>query len=74
MIIEAIIMYLGVLAWDVISDYRKWLKRKTVKHKLEWALRVLLLLPSAIGFAGELANTVFIIALFFSYLLLGSFW
>lgn len=50
MIIAAIILFALALAWDVITDYRKFLKRKPVNHTADAWLRVALLLPSAFCF------------------------
>lgn len=50
MILPAIITYLAVLAWDLWSDYRKWLRSRTVNHKKEAILRMILLIPSGILF------------------------
>lgn len=46
----AILLFVAVLIWDVITDYRKWLKSKAVDHKKESWLRIILLLPSMIFF------------------------
>lgn len=48
MILIAILWFLGVLAWDIISDYKKWKKNIPVKHTNEMLIRAALLIPSAI--------------------------
>ncbi len=50
MIWLAIISFIAVLAWDIASDYRKWLRQKSVAHAKEAWLRCLLLIPSIVIF------------------------
>lgn len=50
MIAAAIIWFFCVLAWDIITDYNKWLKSRDINHTKEWWLRVALLIPSTILF------------------------
>jgi hypothetical protein len=45
LIFLATILFLAVLAWDIVSDYKKWLKERSVNHSKEWWIRVLALLP-----------------------------
>ena len=42
----AIISFFAVLAWDLRSDYKKWLKTRSVQHSKEWWVRVALMIPS----------------------------
>lgn len=42
------LIFLAVLAWDLITDYRKWLRGKPVRHAWEGFVRVLLLTPAII--------------------------
>jgi len=50
MIYAAVISFFAILAWDVITDYRKWLKHRGVKHTDEAWLRVLLMIAPTIFF------------------------
>ena len=50
MIYAAIISFFAILAWDIITDYRKWLKQRGVKHTDEAWLRVLLMIAPTILF------------------------
>ncbi len=54
MIIAAIILFLTVLTWDVITDYRKFLKNIRIRHTYEAFIRAGLLIPSGVLFT--LAN------------------
>jgi hypothetical protein len=51
MIEGAIILFFVVLAWDLIADYRKWLKERVINHDREWWIRVALLVPSGVFFS-----------------------
>lgn len=46
MIWIAVILFISVLAFDVFSDYAKWLEGESVKHTKEFFLRLALLSPS----------------------------
>lgn len=46
----AIILFIGVLIWDLATDYRKWLNRIPVNHTLEGVVRAVLLIPSLVFF------------------------
>jgi len=50
MIWIAAISFFAVLAWDIITDYRKWLKQRGVAHTKEAWLRCLLLSPAIVLF------------------------
>lgn len=50
MIWLAVISFLAVLAWDVITDYRKWLIHRAVDHGAEAWLRVLLMIVPTVLF------------------------
>lgn len=50
MIWLAVILFFAVLAWDVVTDYRKWLKHRGVKHTDEAWLRVLLMIVPTVLF------------------------
>lgn len=52
LIIAGIVTFLAVLAWDVITDYQKWLNEHKVVHKSfsEFGVRVLLLIIPGILF------------------------
>jgi len=45
-----IILFFAVLIWDVVTDYRKFLKQRELSHSKEAWLRCLLLVPATIGF------------------------
>lgn len=44
----ALIWFVGVLYWDVSTDYKKWKKKKPVDHTTDWLLRGLLIIPSTV--------------------------
>lgn len=46
----AILWFIGVLWWDVVSDYRKIEHNIPINHTKEGILRCFLLAPSALGF------------------------
>lgn len=49
MIIAAIISFFAILAWDLISDYKKWLSNFRVNHGKEAVLRsALLVVPTVL--------------------------
>jgi len=50
MIWIAAISFVAVLAWDVLTDYRKWLKGHGVAHAKEAWIRCLLLIPAIVLF------------------------
>lgn len=50
MIWIAVISFFAILAWDVITDYRKWLKQRSVNHTDEAWLRVLLMIVPTVFF------------------------
>lgn len=50
-IILSILWVIGVLIWDLLSDFKKWKKDIPVKHTDEALLRVLILLPAIAGFS-----------------------
>lgn len=54
MIALGIILFVTVLTIDLISDYRKWLNKKRVKHTLEGLIRIIFLIPSIICFSWKL--------------------
>lgn len=45
-----IILFLTVLAWDIVTDYKKWLNNRAIPHTKEAWLRCALLIPATIGF------------------------
>jgi len=45
-----VILFFTVLAWDLITDYRKFLKQRELSHQKEAWLRCLLLSPATIFF------------------------
>ena len=50
MMLAAIILFFAVLAWDVISDYQKWLKGRGVIHGKEAWIRCVMLIPAIVLF------------------------
>lgn len=48
MIIAGIICFVAVLVWDLVTDYRKWLKERVINHDKEFWVRVALLTPTGI--------------------------
>ncbi len=50
MIWLAVISFFAILTWDIITDYRKWLKKRSVKHTDEAWLRVLLMIVPTVMF------------------------
>jgi len=50
MIWIAVILFFAILAWDVISDYRKWLIHRAVDHGAEAWLRILLMIVPTVFF------------------------
>lgn len=44
--IIAALGFIGVLWWDVISDYKQWRKKIPINHGNELVLRAFLLIPS----------------------------
>lgn len=50
MIWIAVISFFAILAWDVITDYRKWLKHHSVDHGAEAWLRILLMIVPTVFF------------------------
>lgn len=48
--LAAILLFVAVLVWDVVTDYQKWLKQRVVQHSKDAWLRILLLLPSIVCF------------------------
>jgi len=50
MIWIAVISFFAILAWDVVTDYRKWLKQRSVNHTDEAWLRVLLMIVPTVFF------------------------
>jgi hypothetical protein len=81
MIFIPVILFLAVLAWDILSDYKKWLKNSSVEHTKEAWLRMLLLSPSIIGFTifhpvkhwGILVLSIFMVLSIFWYLFDGFY-
>jgi hypothetical protein len=69
MIVIAIILFLAVLVWDLITDYEKWLIHRSVKHGKEWWVRVAALLPCIALFGWfrllPLAAAAFMVAMWF---------
>lgn len=47
-IIIAILLVLGVLTWDLISDISKWRQGVPVSHTIEAVVRMALLIPAAL--------------------------
>jgi hypothetical protein len=45
-IILGIILFIGVLVWDVKTDYNKWLKGIPINHTKEAWIRAAMLIPS----------------------------
>lgn len=54
MITAGVLLFIAVLAWDIVTDYHKWLKGKVVNHTKEWWLRAALLFPAVGSFAAAL--------------------
>lgn len=46
----AILWFIGVLWWDVTSDYKKISNNIPIKHTRDMIIRSLLMAPSALGF------------------------
>lgn len=67
MILAAIILFFGVLAWDLWTDYNKWLAGP-FNHKDKWK-RAVLLLPSMVLFACPLHSFWF--GLLYSWAMVG---
>lgn len=77
--ILAIIWFLCVLIYDVHDDYRKWKNNTSVKHRPEFWLRALMLLPSiflmSLPFPLDIWKILVITALeSFTYLLFFDGW
>lgn len=51
MIIAGILLFFAILIWDLITDYKKWLKQRTINHDKEGWIRGALLVPSIFCFA-----------------------
>lgn len=52
--ILAIILFITIVAIDVVSDYRKWLKNRRVNHAREAWIRIAFLLPCVALFSLDL--------------------
>ncbi len=46
----AVILFTGVLTWDLLTDFRKWQNQIPVNHTREGIMRAILLLPSLFFF------------------------
>lgn len=77
--IIGIVLFYLVLNWDVESDYKKWQKDQSVKHKREFWIRSVLLIPSlfflSLPFPIDIFKVLISIGLEgFTYLLLFDGW
>lgn len=50
----AILWFVAIFVWDLVSDYKKWLKNRAVKHGKEYWLRLALLIIPTVIFASLL--------------------
>lgn len=77
-IIIAIVLFLGVLSWDLISDLNKWHNNYfPVNHFWEAVIRMGLLIPSTLllaGFTPKFIPKKWLLNLFLSVLMLGAYW
>lgn len=74
MIIIAIILFLGVLCFDLISDYKKWITHRSVDHTFEAWQRAVFLVPSIIGFHLACPNNELWILLLIVPMLFFAYW
>lgn len=65
--------YLIVFVWDLVTDYKKWLANRKIKHTPEYWMRVALLIVPTIILSAQL-NATWWIGLFVTLSLFGSFW
>lgn len=63
--IIATIWFLGVLWWDIWSDYKRWKLKIPINHTDEWVLRAVLLLPAVLLLViGDVSIQKFVAATF----------
>lgn len=64
------ILFTIILAWDILTDYRKWVKNIQINHTEEAILRVILVSPTTLGISNNLEVCSFcgiILSLFFQF-------
>lgn len=49
-LILGILLFVGILWWDITSDYHKWKRNIPINHTKEMIIRCFLLTPSALCF------------------------